>query len=85
LIGALVGGVGAFIQHYILLCFLSRAGHFPFRAVTFLNAMTKRLLLEHDEAFYRFRHLLLRDFIADLSDDDIVRLAREIEGHDKHS
>jgi hypothetical protein len=26
------------------------------------------------------RHLLLRDFIADISDDDIARLAREIEG-----
>jgi hypothetical protein len=42
--------------------------------------MTDRLLLERDGAFYRFRHLLLRDFIADLSDDDIARLAREIEG-----
>jgi hypothetical protein len=59
---------------------LSRAGLFPFRAVTFLDAMSDRLLLERDGAFYRFRHLLLRDFIADLSDDDIARLAREIDG-----
>jgi hypothetical protein len=76
----LIFGLESFFQHYLLRFILSRAGLFPFRAITFLDAMAERLLLERDGAFYRFRHLLLRDFIADLSDDDIACLAREIDG-----
>ncbi|HEU4328893.1 MAG TPA: hypothetical protein VFS21_37495 [Roseiflexaceae bacterium] len=38
--------------------------------------MSERLLLERDGALYRFRHLLLRDFIADLSDAEIDELAQ---------
>ncbi|GAB4211739.1 MAG: hypothetical protein OHK0022_46630 [Roseiflexaceae bacterium] len=85
---AIVGGLAVFlgftlfwafrnyIHHYALRTILWRAGLFPFRAVTFLEAMTERLLLERDGALYRFRHLLLRDFIAGLSDAEIDELAR---------
>ena len=75
-----IGSISTFLQHLSLRIIIFSADHFPFRAVTFLDAMTDRLLLERDGAFYRFRHLLLRDFIADLSDDDMARLAREIDG-----
>ena len=44
--------------------------------MTFLEAMSAWLLLERDGAIYRFRHLLLRDFFADLTDADIDELVR---------
>ncbi|GAB4199576.1 MAG: hypothetical protein OHK0022_19930 [Roseiflexaceae bacterium] len=44
----------------------------------FCEAISERLLLERDEGLYRFRHLLLRDFIAGLSDAEIDELAREL-------
>ncbi len=71
-----LGGSGAeaFLEHYALRHTLARAGLFPFRAVTFLDDMSARLLLERDGAVYRFRHLLLRDSIADLTDADIDRI-----------
>lgn len=77
MIGLNVGlfvGLNTAIQHYTLRLVLARADMLPFRAVTFLEAMSARLLLERDGALYRFRHLLLRDFFADLSDADIEEL-----------
>jgi hypothetical protein len=72
------GLLNAFTQHHILRFVLSRSGHFPFRAVTFLDDMSAHLLLGRDGAFYRFRHLLLRDFIADLSDAELAALANSV-------
>lgn len=86
-VGGLVGGlvIGLlfgllnvaedFIEHHILRLILALTNFFPFRAVTFLDDMSAHLLLERDGAFYRFRHLLLRDFIADLSDAELAALA----------
>ncbi|HEU4321513.1 MAG TPA: hypothetical protein VFS21_00055 [Roseiflexaceae bacterium] len=75
-IGGLGGGISTLIKHYALRYIFSRANMLPFRTVTFLEAMSERLLLERDGALYRFRHLLLRDFIADLSDKEIDELVR---------
>jgi hypothetical protein len=77
-IGLIDGLLNAFTQHHILRFVLSRSGHFPFRAVTFLDDMSAHLLLGRDGAFYRFRHLLLRDFIADLSDAELAALANSV-------
>jgi hypothetical protein len=73
-IGLLLG-IESFTQHNILRFVLAHAGLFPFRAVTFLDDMSAHLLLERDGAFYRFRHRLLRDFIAALDDAELVALA----------
>jgi hypothetical protein len=75
LFGLIVGLIAIF-QHYILRLLLTQLGLFPFRAVTFLDEMGERLLLERDGAFYRFRHMLLRDYIADLDDVQIEHLAK---------
>jgi GTPase SAR1 family protein len=71
------GGLGIFLKHYALRQTLSGAGLLPFDTVAFLDALCDRLLLERDGAIYRFRHILLRDFCADLSDGQIAELARE--------
>ena len=73
----LSGGLGTFLKHRALRQTLSRAGLLPFETVSFLDALCERLLLERDGAIYRFRHILLRDFCADLSDAQIADLARE--------
>ncbi|HEU4325050.1 MAG TPA: CHAT domain-containing protein [Roseiflexaceae bacterium] len=78
LVSGLVFGLGPVLQHYALRLVLSRTGLFPFRAITFLDGMAERLLLERDGAFFRFRHLLLRDFFADLTDAEIDHLARDL-------
>lgn len=70
-----VSGFAPFVQHYTIRLLLARANLLPFHAVTFLDAMASRLLLERDGAFYRFRHILLRDFFAELTDDDVALLA----------
>ncbi len=72
----LAGALEGVIRHYALRFVLACAGLFPFRAVTFLEEMCTLLLLERDGALYRFRHLLLRDFFAELSDAEIALLAR---------
>jgi hypothetical protein len=74
-IGLLVA-LNTLIQHYTLRLVLTQAGLFPARVVTFLEAMSARLLLERDGPIFRFRHLLLRDFFADLTDEDIDELVR---------
>jgi hypothetical protein len=82
LVSGLIGGTNAFIEHHLLRLVLSRTSLFPFRAVTFLEDMSAHLLLERDGAFYRFRHLLLRDFIADLSDAELAALACSVRRRD---
>jgi hypothetical protein len=74
-IGVLIA-LNTLIQHYTLRLVLTQAGLFPARVVTFLEAMSARLLLERDGPIFRFRHLLLRDFFADLTDEDIDELVR---------
>jgi hypothetical protein len=71
-------GIGAFLKHYTLRLVLAFARVFPFRAVTFLDSMCTRLLLERDGAVYRFRHILLRDFFANLTDMEIEQIAQQV-------
>jgi len=71
-------GIGAFLKHYTLRLVLAFAGVFPFRAVTFLDSMCTCLLLERDGAIYRFRHILLRDFFANLTDVEIEQIVQRV-------
>lgn len=78
--GGFSGGLRTFLQHHILRFVLARTGLLPFRSVAFLDGLCERLLLERDGAVYRFRHILLRDFCAELTDAQIAELAREADG-----
>lgn len=69
-------GIEAFLQHYILRAAMAYAGLFPLRPRTFLQAMSERLLIERDGPVFRFRHMLLQDFFAVLSDAEVLALLR---------
>lgn len=58
-------GVAAVISHYAVRASLTRLGRAPWRYVTFLDAITERLLLRQSGSAYLFVHRLLRDHIAD--------------------
>ena len=64
---ALVFGLDAFIQHYILRFWLWHTHLFPLKAVPFLEDATTRALLQRVGGGYRFAHRLLLDYFADLS------------------
>jgi hypothetical protein len=63
---ALVFGLDAFIQHYILRFWLWQAHIFPLKAVPFLEDATARVLLQRVGGGYSFTHRLLLDYFADL-------------------
>jgi hypothetical protein len=66
LLGGLVGGLGAAMQHYILRFWLARTHTFPWKAVPFLEDATARTLLRRVGGGYSFTHRLLLDYFADL-------------------
>lgn len=77
LISGLLFGLGAFFRHYLLRFLLARAGLLPWDAVGFLDTACALLFLQRDGGIYRFRHMLLRDYFASLTPEEIAELARE--------
>jgi len=73
--GFLFYGGGGALQHYVLRALLTREGVIPRRYVEFLLTASDILLLQHDSGIVRFRHLLLRDYFADLTPERIEGLA----------
>ncbi len=63
----LYDGLGTAIKHYILRFWLWRTHAFPWRAVSFLDDATARILLRHVGEGYSFTHDLLREHFADLN------------------
>jgi hypothetical protein len=57
-------GLAAFLQHFVLRCFLWRLGLLPWDLVAFLDEATERLLLRKVGGSYIFVHRLLRDVLA---------------------
>ena len=66
LVGGLLFGLGAAVQHYTLRFWLWRTYTFPLRAVPFLEDATARILLRRVSGGYSFTHRLLLDYFADL-------------------
>jgi hypothetical protein len=63
---ALVFGLGAFVQHYVLRFWLWRTHIFPWKAVSFLEDASGRILLRRVGGGYSFAHRLLLEYFADL-------------------
>jgi GTPase SAR1 family protein len=78
LVGALVGVLGFVfggilaiaLKLYILRFYLWRTHTFPWKAVSFLENATARILLRRVGSGYSFIHRLLLDYFADLEKDD---------------
>ncbi len=66
LLTGLLLGLGAFIQHYILRFWLWRTRVFPWKAVSFLEDATARILLRRVGGGYSFTHRLLQEYFANL-------------------
>jgi hypothetical protein len=68
--GVLAGLVpgAACIQHFVLRFVLWASGVLPLRFVRFLNAATRRRVIQRVGGRYRFIHVLLRDHLAQLQD-----------------
>jgi hypothetical protein len=67
LLGSLVFGGKAYLQHYLLRFLLWRSGVFPWRAVRLLEAATACILLQRVGGGYRFIHPLLQEYFASLA------------------
>jgi DNA polymerase III delta prime subunit len=75
LVGGLVGGLSfglvfgltATTSHYMLRFWLWRTHYFPWKAVSFLEDATARILLRRVGGSYSFIHRLLLDHFADLN------------------
>lgn len=65
----LLNGLDAALQHYILRFWLWRTHTFPWKAVSFLDDATARILLRRVDGGYSFIHRLLLDHFADLEPD----------------
>jgi hypothetical protein len=74
------GGLGAFLQHYVLRFLLARQRLLPWDAVRFLDTARDLLVLQRDGGIYRFRHILLRDYFASLTPEEVAALARGDDG-----
>ena len=72
--GVLAGFVpgAACIQHFVLRLVLWASGVLPLRFVRFLNAVTRRRLMQRVGGRYRFIHVLLRDHLAQASPNSRV-------------
>jgi len=67
LLCALVGGLGAVVQHFILRVFLWQTRTFPWKTQKFLDDATARTLLHRVGPGYSFIHRLLLEYFADLN------------------
>jgi hypothetical protein len=66
LVGGLIYGGRAVVQHFVLRTQLRRTGAIPARFVAFLDFAAEHFLLQKSGGSYRFIHILLRDYFADL-------------------
>jgi hypothetical protein len=66
MLGALFGGLAAFIRHYLLRFWLWQTRMFPLRIIHFLNDATSRILLRQVGGGYSFAHQLILDYFASL-------------------
>ncbi|MFC1960266.1 hypothetical protein ACFLYO_06120, partial [Chloroflexota bacterium] len=57
------------IRHFILRVMLTRAGYMPWNYAAFLDYCCDHVLLERVGGGYRFVHVLLRDYFADLGEE----------------
>jgi hypothetical protein len=80
LVFGLVFGLGAFLKHYVLRFLLARQRLLPWDAVGFLDTARDLLVLQRDGGIYRFRHILLRDYFASLTEEEIAALASGDDG-----
>jgi hypothetical protein len=67
LVVGLVGGGGAYFQHYVHRLFLTQSRALPWRAVLFLEEETGCILLQRVGGGYRFIHPLLQEHFASLN------------------
>jgi hypothetical protein len=65
LMWAMSGGL-TILRHYVIRWLLARSQTFPWRAQTFLDDATARILLQRVGGGYRFMHRRLLDYFADL-------------------
>lgn len=75
----LYGGVGEILKFDILRFLLWREGLIPWRYFHFLQEAADLLLLEQDGGAVEFRHLLLRDYFAELTPEHIKELSARID------
>jgi hypothetical protein len=76
LLGGLVGGsggLGIFLQHFILRFWLWRTNNLPRNLVTFLDDAAERLLLRKVGGGYIFIHRLLLDYFAALETPTLAK------------
>lgn len=79
IVGLLYGG-STFIQHYTLRWLLYRQGSLPFRdLIPWLDHCCERLFLRRVGGGYIFIHRLLMEHFAAMADEDIARVAGEVE------
>jgi hypothetical protein len=67
LVVGLVGGGGAYFQHYVHRLFLTQSRALPWRAVLFLEEETGCILLQRVGGGYRFIHPLMQEHFASLN------------------
>lgn len=77
--GLAAGGVGEALKYDVLCWLLAREGAIPWRYFRFLHVASSLLLLQQVGGAVRFRHLLLRDYFADLTPERIKHLAARVE------
>jgi energy-coupling factor transporter ATP-binding protein EcfA2 len=75
-----IEGSGEATKFNLLRLFLWREGAIPWRYFRFLRRASDLLLLQTVGGTVRFRHLLLQDYFAGLTDERIESLARKING-----
>lgn len=66
LVGGLVGGGNAVVQHYTLRFVLSRKGLLPWNLVPFLDYASERIFLRKVGGGYVFVHRMLMEYFASL-------------------
>ncbi len=79
-IGGAIGGADVIIKHFILRLILWWQGNIPWNYALFLDYCHSSIFLSKAGGGYRFKHSILTEHFASLTDEDIERIASEVEG-----
>jgi hypothetical protein len=71
LMWGLMAGGGASIKHFVLRVMLYYSGHIPWNYALFLDSCTQRTFLYSSGRSYTFVHLLVMEYFATLTDEEI--------------
>lgn len=79
--GVFVYGLDAFIRHFVLRLFLRLGDHAPLNYVKFLDHAAEILLLHKVSGSYIFVHRTILEYLAQLTEDEIIELGQETMNH----